>query len=459
MTENLNLTKTRYCELWQCPKRAWLKKYRPEREEVSDAALARMKAGLEVGEIAKCLFGEYIDVTVIRDGHLDLRAMEETTRREIDKNAPVICEASFNCNGLYCAVDMLRRESDGWAIYEVKSSTKAKKPVYYADVAYQRYVLEKCGVKVTGVYIVCLNRNYVFEGTLDIGSLFIVSNVIKESEKELARVPRLLEVATETLLSEQEPNIAVSVQCQNPYPCPFYGYCAEGLVEDMSIYDDDYESPREIRAFLDQLWYPLFFLDFETIEPVIPKYIGTRPYDQIPTQFSLHYIEHEGGELKHKEFLAEPGSDPRRAIAERLCADIPVDACVTAYYKLFECSRIKELAESFPDLSDHLLSIRNHVIDLIVPFRGRMLYRKAMRNSFSIKSVLPALFPDDPELDYHNLEGVHNGSEAMTAFAAMENMTPEEQEKTRQNLLEYCELDTLAMVKIWEKLREVAEKV
>ncbi len=126
-----------------------------------------------------------------------------------------------------------------------------------------------------------------------------------------------------------------------------------------------------------------------------------------------------------------------------------------AYYKSFECTRIKELAEAFPDLAEHLLNVESNIVDLLVPFQSGWYYNKAMGGSFSIKSVLPALFPNDPELDYHALEGVHNGSEAMAIFPKMEAMTPEEQAEARKNLLAYCKLDTLAMVRVWEKLRGI----
>ena len=210
------------------------------------------------------------------------------------------------------------------------------------------------------------------------------------------------------------------------------------------------------RAFLAKLSYPLYFLDFETVQPVSPRYIGTKPYAQIPFQYSLHIIEREGGALQHREFLAEPGTDPRRALAEQLCADVPMGACVTAYNKAFECTRLKELAETFPDLAAHLLNIRDNIVDLLVPFQSGWYYNRAMGGSFSIKSVLPALFPDDPALDYHILDEIHNGSEAMTAWPSMEHMSPEDRARTRQNLLEYCKLDTFAMVKVWEKLCEAA---
>jgi hypothetical protein len=219
----------------------------------------------------------------------------------------------------------------------------------------------------------------------------------------------------------------------------------------------DYIDKGGIRDFLNTLSYPIYFLDFETMQPVIPLYPGTKPYQQIPFQYSLHYIEEPGRELKHKEFLAESGTDPRRAIAESLCRDIPRNVCVTAYNKGFECGRLKELAAQFPDLAGHLLNIQDNIRDLLVPFQSGYYYNRAMGGSFSIKSVLPALFPDDPELDYHNLEGVHNGGEAMSIFPKIKDMPPEKAALARKNLLAYCKLDTYAMVKVWEALMEAVK--
>ena len=210
-----------------------------------------------------------------------------------------------------------------------------------------------------------------------------------------------------------------------------------------------------IRKFLKTLDYPIYFLDFETMQLAIPQFPGTKPYQQIPFQYSLHYIEEQGGQLKHKEFLAESGEDPRRAIAESLCRDIPMDTCVTAYNKGFECGRLRELAELYPDLAPHLLNIRDNIRDLLTPFQSGFYYNRAMGGSFSIKSVLPAIFPDDPSLDYHNLEGVHNGGEAMALFPRIQDLPPEEQAAARKSLLEYCKLDTYAMVKVWEELVRV----
>ena len=497
----LNLSKSKYCALWQCPKILWLRKYKPDQEKADESAQAHMEAGSEVGALARGLFGEYVDVTEYTGDMIDLSRMAANTREEMAKETPVICEASFHYDGLFCSVDILRRENDGWAVYEVKSSTHCDRDVYYADVAYQKYVLEHCGVPVTGTYLVYINSSYIYDGTLRLNELFRITDVSKRLTKESEQIEVRILSAESMLENAEEPDLDLSQRCSSPYSCSFSDYCFRHLPKPsvfdlyrlpldkkISLYQSGIASfealeksgcidnatqkrqidfalhergtavdkPR-IRSFLSSLSYPLYFLDFETVQYVIPKYIGTKPYAQIPFQYSLHYIEQEGGELMHREFLAEPGSDPRRAIAERLCEDIPPDVCVTAYNKAFECTRLKELAQLFPDLSAHLLNIRDHIVDLLVPFQSGWYYNRAMGGSFSIKSVLPAIFPDDPDLDYHNLEVVHNGSEAMNAFAAMEKMDPEERETVRRNLLKYCELDTYAMVKVWEELVRAAQ--
>ncbi|MBR6916601.1 MAG: Dna2/Cas4 domain-containing protein, partial [Clostridia bacterium] len=132
---------------------AWLDKYKPEEREKDEALDARLDTGNDVGDLAMGLFGDFVEVTAKReDGKMDIPKMIERTKEEMAKDTPVICEASFEYNGLYCAVDILKRDGDGWAIYEVKSSTDPEKTVYHADVAYQKYVLEHCGVCVTKTY-------------------------------------------------------------------------------------------------------------------------------------------------------------------------------------------------------------------------------------------------------------------------------------------------------------------
>lgn len=499
------LSKSKYCSFWQCPKMAWLNKYKPEEKAEDPSLEARFTEGNKVGDLAKGIFGDFVEVTVHKeDGSLDLGKMIDNTQAEMTKGTPVICEASFSYNGLYCAVDILKREENGWQIYEVKSSTnndekQEAKDVYVADISYQKYVLEHCGVNVTGTNLVSLNTKYIRGEELDIKQLFYVMNVDNLVKEEIGKVEPNIKLAEKILNSKEEPDYDLTERCKNLYECAYWAYCTKHLPEQsvfnlyrmpfgkkMKFYHDGiiqyrdllacdeitnekqirqmefavkdmgtYVDKDNIRNFLDTLSYPLYFLDFETMQPIIPPFPGTWPYQQIPFQYSLHYIEKEGGELKHKEFLGISGKDPRRDIAEALCRDIPMNVCVMAYNKAFECTRLKELAEIFQDLSEHLLNIRNNIIDLLIPFQSGYYYNKAMGGSFSIKSVLPAIFPDDPELNYHNLEGVHNGSEAMSIFPQIQYMESAEQERARQNLLKYCELDTYAMVKVWRELVRV----
>lgn len=489
-------SKSKYCGLWQCPKIAWLKKYKPDEYVVDESTKARMDNGNVVGDLAMRLFGEYNEVTIYTNDKLDIPKMIELTKQYMEEGRDNICEASFNYNGLYCAVDILRKQGNGYAIYEVKSSTHEDNYVYIVDVSYQKYVLEKCGVKVAGTYLVNINSEYIFDGTLQLDKLFKITDVYEFVLKEQKEVEEKIKMAEELLESDKEPNIDISCNCNSPYKCGFWKYCSKhlptpsvfdlyrlnfskkieyynrniisfedikntgwflGPIRDRQIdyaLDDKgvYVNKEKIKEFLNTLSYPLYFLDFETQQPIIPIYKGTKPYQQIPFQYSLHYIEKECGELKHKEFLGISGEDPRRTLAEALCNDIPADACVLAYNKSFECGRIGELAKMYPDLQQHLFAIEFNIKDLLDPFRQGYYYKKEIGGSFSIKSVLPAMFPDDPTLNYHNLEGVHNGGEAMSIYPKIKDMPPEEQKIARNNLLKYCELDTFAMVKIWQEL-------
>ena len=497
-------SKSKYCGFCKCSKLAWLDKYKPEVQTVDESAEDRMAEGNELGDKAKGFFGDYVETTVKVDGKLDLSAMIEKTAQEIEKGTENICEAAFSYNGFYCAVDILHKENDGYVIYEVKGvktpNFEKEHEYFLQDVAYQKYVLEHCGIKVTGSYIVHLNGDYVRHGEIDIEKLFTSENVSDLIKPYFDKVEENLKEAEKILAEKNEPASHLSPKCKSPHDCPFFEYCTKDLPKDnvftlrgfrgkYECYDngiisfDDIIAAGEklnkiqriqieyskkgddevyvdkigVKSFLDTLSYPLYFLDFETMQSAIPQFDGTTPYQQIPFEYSLHYVESEDAPVQHKIFLAESGKNPLRDIAESLCKDIPKNVCSIAYNKKFECDRLKELAAMFPDLSEHLNNIADHIIDLIIPFTSGFYYKKAMGGSFSIKSVLPAIFPDDPELDYNNLEGVHNGSEAKELFPRIKDMPKEEASKAYENLSKYCSLDTKAMVRIWQKLVRVTK--
>ena len=478
----MNFSKSRYCGLWQCPKLCWLKQYKPKELKIGAGVEARFATGTDVGDLAMGLFGQYTDVTVTKpDGSLNISAMITKTKKLLNDGAENICEASFSFNGLFCAVDILHKEKGGYAIYEVKSSTSVHY-IYVVDVTFQKYVLEKCGIKVTGTYVVNIDSNYERNGELEIKKLFKITDISSFVNDEEELVEENLKYAEEILSKDTEPNLDIDMHCTvfDVYRLSFKNALQtykKGIVsfEDLRNSNlkiseiqkrqlnfaleerEPYIDREKIKEFLDELTYPLYFLDFETMQLVVPEFDRSHPYDQITFQYSLHYIESVEGELKHKEFLGVSGKDPRRALAESLCRDIPDNVCVLAYNKAFECTRVEELASLFPDLREHLLKIRFNIKDLLVPFQRGYYYNKAMGGSFSIKSVLPALFPDDPSLNYHNLDGIHNGAEAMAIFPKIKDMPLEEAEKARNDLLKYCELDTYAMVKLWQELLRVAK--
>jgi hypothetical protein len=463
--------------------------------------------GTLVGELAQGLFP---GGTVVKFGANDAKNIENmilSTKQLIAGNTDVIYEAAFGTEGLLAICDVLARVETTnddcqdanvlYDIYEVKSSTKLK-DVYLKDVAFQQYVLGACGVQIRDTYVVYINNQYVRNGELDIQSLFIIEKVTELTTAMQNDIIGTLPEVFKLLTIDEEPLFDIGLQCSEPYVCQFESYCwrhipeisvfninnlskikkfdcyAKGIISFEDLRDHNIslnESQRiqieaelenavtinrkAIASFLDSLSFPLYFLDFETFMPPVPLYDGTRPYQQIPSQYSLHYLEAPGGKLEHREFLALEGIDPRPSLVKSLVDDIPTSVCVLAYNMAFEKSIIKNLADYFPENCEELMSIHNNIKDLMEPFKNKYYYTKEMQGSFSIKYVLPALFPDDEGLSYKNLDLIHDGSEAMNAYAALTELPEAEKLKVRESLLEYCKLDTLAMVKIWEKLNEM----
>ena len=492
----LHLSKSKYCAAVQCPKAGWLSKHKPEAFDASTLNEAVLTAGNEVGDLAMGLLGDFVEVP-----YGDLTDMVAKTQELIDAGVSVIAEASFSFQGLFCSVDILKVLGDKRVEFvEVKSSTGIN-DYYYDDVAFQYYVLTSLGYTVERARLAHIDSSYVRQGPVELEKLFKLEDLTDTARSMQAGVRDALAFLDGYLSSAEEPDEPIDKRCCTKPICGYFGYCTRNLpkpnVFDLSgiqaptklklygkgiVSFEDVEAakalkgdkmlqvahelhdlPPEVKkegieAFLGQLSYPLYFLDFESFQSAIPPYDNTWPYEQIVFQYSLHYIEREGGELKHVEYLGYPDEDPRRGLAEQLCRDIPMGVCTMAYNMGFEKGRIHELAQLYPDLSEHLMNIHDHIVDLMVPFRQKQYYCRAMQGSYSIKYVLPALFPDDPELDYHNLEGVHNGGEASSAFVKMKDMPGREVEAVRAQLLKYCGLDTLAMVRVWEKLRDVIRK-
>ena len=495
------LSKSRYCKVVQCEKIIWLNKYKPECAVFEDKE-AIFATGREVGELAKGLFGDYEDIEFDKN----LSVMIEKTDKLMQDKPNVITEASFSYDNNFCSVDILKNDVDGVEIYEVKSSTNLEKhPIYLDDVAYQYFVLSSLGLNVKKACIVLINNKYKLEQELDINQLFRfedVTDIAILKQDEIRDNIGLINNYMGMYGKDNEPQKGIGEHCCNPYSCEFWQYCTRDLPKpnvfdlrkyiqrstkfkkyyenkisfedleheklsekcleqiDFELYNREPKIEKEpIKEFLSKLKYPLYFIDYESFNPAIPEYEGTKPYQQIPFQYSLHIIREEGAQPEHEEFLAEVDDDNLiRHFAESMINALPEDGSVIVYNRIFEESLVnKKLAEMYPDLKNEIERINNNIVDIKKPFSDRNYYVKEMAGSASLKDVLPALYPNDPELDYDGLDLVHNGKQASQAFLSLKYKSPEEQKPIREALLKYCELDTLAMVKIFNRFIEVTK--
>ena len=492
----MTLSKSLYIRGIQCEKSLWLKKKRPEvLQAPDDGAQAVFDTGTSVGELACELFsgGERIEYTG------DFNAQMAKTKELIERGTKVIYEATFCFDGILVMVDILCVCEDGLIINEVKSSTSVK-DVYIDDASIQHYVISSLGYKVSGVNIIHIDNSYVRGEKLELEKLFHTEDVTEQIMQKQAEIPQILNKFEEILSKNAEPEVDIGPHCSDPYHCDAWEYCwreqrgipeysifnisrlrtdkkfdlyKNGVVKFEDIKDlDKFNASQQIqirselsqeeiidkdaiKEFLKTLSYPLYHLDFETFQQAVPEFMGLRPYEQIPFQFSIHKDDGNGN-LEHFEFLADVGADPRYELALNLIKFIPQDACVLAYNMSFEKRVIRQLALNYPQISNELMAIHDNIKDLMAPFASKSYYHPKMQGSYSIKYVLPALVPEF-ESAYKDLNLIHHGGEAMQAYEGMAYMLADEREAYKKALLAYCKLDTLAMVKVLEKLREVAK--
>ena len=447
----MNMSKSKYCRGIQCEKILWLEKNRPDLIGKKDES--RMKTGQNVGEIAKGIFGDYTDIAYDKD----MAKRVEMTKDALDDGSEIITEASFLFDDNFCSVDILKNLSDGVEIYEVKSSTEIK-DVYLDDISYQYFVLEKCNLNVKKAAIVYINNEYIRGDELDLNQLFRIEDITDIARQKQDEIKSNIDAIRDFMQNHgplSEPSSEIDMHCFNPYECEFWDYCTrdlpkpnvfdihgmwkskkiekyhEGKVsfEDLKneklnpkyLQQIDFEingrepkiNMQAICDVLDSLKYPLYFIDYETCQHAIPEFPKTKPYQQIPFQYSLHIIRNEGGPLEHREFLADENDENMiRTFAESMIGDMDGDGSVIVYNKAFESSRNREIGEMYPEYKSEMERFNSNIVDLMVPFKSRDYYTKEMKGSYSIKYVLPALYPDDYDLEYHALPVVHNGGEA-----------------------------------------------
>ena len=407
---------------------------------------------------------------------------------------PAIFEGGFAFEKIRIRVDILKGyEDESFDLIEVKSTTSAKSE-HIPDVAVQLHVLEGLGIPVRQAHLMHINNAYVYQGgAYDLEELFSLQDVTEEAREFASDIaPEELVKMWEVLDEDTVPAVETGPHCTKPYRCPFYGHCHQQLTEhpvsdlprasrkfieelkgsgiddirdipvdhaglnaiqqrvrDCVVTDSTFVS-QELQSKLREITFPISFLDFETFNPALPVYVGTRPYQAVPFQWSLH-IKSSSGHITHEEFLCGDDEDPRPALVESLLDAIPAAGTIVAYPN-YDQTVMKRLATDLPAFEEPLLALCERTFDLLKLIRDEY-YHPRFHGSFSIKSVLPALVP---EMGYGDLE-IQQGLIAAIDFGRMIAVgTPtDEKAKTRDALLAYCQRDTEAMVRVFDVLCSV----
>ena len=481
------LSKSKLLAFRQCPKRLWLEIHSPQLREDSGATLANYATGHQVGDVAQQIYDPQLRGQLINP---QVEGFDEAFARTqaLLRSSQPIFEAGFRAEGALAFADVLLPAGKGWRMVEVKSSTSMK-DYHRDDAAVQAFVARACSVPLYSIALAHIDNQWIYPGGGDYQGLLVEVDLTDEAFARTDEVRGWIADAQAVVARKKAPRTATGAQCSDPYECGFLAHCqsqepqAEHPVHwlprrgsalkahietrgtrELRDLPDDLLNPTQQRvkaatlsgqAFFDQNAaaqalaghkLPGFFLDFETIQFGVPIWQGTRPYQQMPFQFSVHRLGRTG-RVAHQAFLDLTGGNPSLPFAQALLAACGERGPVFVYNSAFEQTRIRELAERHPRLAPALHAINDRIVDLL-PVARQHYYHPSQQGSWSIKAVLPALCPD---LRYDNLDGVQDGGAAQQAY--LEAIAPAtsaaRKAELERQLLAYCRLDTWAMVRLW----------
>lgn len=495
MSENtfpITITKSKFVAGCQCLKRLYLLVNEPQLGRGKDGSdFSLMAQGREVGKLAQQLFPGGVSV---RTGNAE-EAVRLTRELLANPEIPAIFEGAFEHDRVLVRADVLqRRKEDHWRLVEVKSSADLK-DYHLEDVAIQTYVLSRSGLKLASVWLAHINREYVLTGDrVDPSQFFSFRNLTHRAQNLQPELTFRLRSQFRVLAMPEAPNLPVGQHCINPVVCEFLGLCntpkppnhigylprlhasameeLEGMgVESVEDIPNDFKLSEiqrractamqtgqpwfsaELKKEFDSLKYPLYFMDFETVNPAIPRFSGMHPYDHVPFQWSVHVQNQPGATPEHFEFLAGDTGDPRSAFISSLCDALGDTGTIVVYNEQFESQRLWELASWLPAYTDRIRGIQCRLWDLLPVVRNHV-YHPEFGGSFSLKAVLPALVPD---MTYEGMD-VPNGTVAGVVWQEMiRSGSDAERQAKRKALLAYCGQDTLALVRLLEALRSASQ--
>jgi len=495
------ISKSRFVSGAQCQKKLYFDLFRKDlKPPVSAQQQALFNTGHEIGHLAQQVFPGGIDLSP--KTYYDFSDAIDQTREAINKGQQTMYEAAFYHEEVLAALDILHhQDGERWAI-EVKSSTTVK-DYHLQDAALQYWVMAQSGFTPDKFFLMHINNAYVKQGPIDPKALFTLSDITAQVVEKQAWVTEQLP-SLKSLQANTEPNIPIGKHCDAPFECDYKQHCWKHIPSKDSVFDlknargrewdlyskgvvhladvpDGYNltpsqqlqidgvkydkvniEEENIASFVEGLTYPIYYFDFETINSAIPILDGTKPFQQVPFQYSLHRVNAPSESAEHTAFLANPlhftekgGDDPLKSLINQLKTDFQHEGTILAYNATFEKTVLKALATAYPEDADFIHQLTERFVDLMDVFQAGWYYTPAMQGSYSIKYVLPALFP---ELSYDNL-AIGNGTDSSNTFLSMilGSFTGNET-LTRKQLLDYCEQDTYAMVLLHKELIRVSKQ-
>jgi len=474
------LSKSKLLSWLQCPKRLWLETHRPEIAAPREGVEQLFTIGHDVGRLAQRL--QRSGVLIGSQDNLS-NALAETSA-QVAAGTDTLFEPTFQYGDVLVRVDILKRRKNGYQIREVKASASVKDH-HLQDAAIQAWVLHGAGVKVNSVRIQHINTRFVYPGGQDYRGLFVQQGVGSEIRALTKDVPKWVAEAQGTLAGH-EPKREVGKHCHKPYDCPYLDHCAPkeqrteyplsilrfGAMALAKLVAEGYRDVRDIPAERitekqNRIWrvsksgkweldptaktvmskfpYPRYHLDFETIGFPIPIWPGTRPYQQVPFQFSCH-IERGTGEPEHQKYLDTTGNPPMQGIADALVDSLGDNGPIFSHNAKFEQGRLEDLAKLVPQRARQLRTLIARSVDTLTLTKS-YYYHPAMKGSWSLKALLPTVAP---ELDYQNVGEVQKGGEVAAAYVEIVSADTSNERKAelRAALERYCERDTLATLRI-----------